>query len=1028
MDHIFDRVVYGVKLIILILSFACSSSSSSSISNYNNDYYYYMNSLIGKSKQEHRNFTAISDFRLVNRRILNDCVDLNPYQRISVASNSNLADDQIVTVTVSGVLFPSDDDWVAMISPSHAKVNACPFIGINYAQTGDFTNLPLLCHYPVKSIFLKKDPDYLSCKKKECSKQGKGGKCEVTTCSATVSFHVINIRTDISFVFFGGGFDTPCTLARTSPLPFLNPNMPLHAHLNSIDSTSTSMRVTWVSGDNKPQQVQYGDGKTQTSLVTTFTQKDMCKSDILVSPAKDFGWHDPGFIHSAVMTDSGGECGVPYETYFQMPTLAKDKPWYSIEQGTVHFTVISTEHNWKKNSEQYLWMKKDMASINRAKTPWLIFMGHRPMYTSSTGLFSVDTDFAKEVEPLLLANKVDLVLFGHVHNYERTCSVYKNSCLAMPNKDQNGVDTYDHNNYSAPVHAVIGMAGFSLDKFPNDVKSWSLRRISEFGYLRAHATKQDITLETFLMGLPHHIWGFKIFFINLKIIVIFLVSSSSSSLHPLIAKSKEEHRNFTAISNFRIVNRRFLSDCPDLSPYQKINVSSSNVKLGDEEYVSVTISGVMVPSQNDWVGMISPSHVDVNACPTSIKYYVQTGDIFTDLPLLCHYPVKSIYLTQDPDYLSCKKKECKKYEKQGICEIATCSASVSFHVINIRTDIEFILFGGGFDTPCIQARTAPLTFLNPNMPLYGHISSVDSSATSMRVTWVSGDSKPQKVEYGDGKTQVSEVTTFTQKDMCASPAKDFGWHDPGFIHSAVMTGLQPLTEFTYRYGRDYLELSPVYGTPDSGGECGVPYETYFPMPTPAKDKPWYSIEQGSVHFTVISTEHVWEKDSEQYEWMKNDMASVDRSKTPWLIFTGHRPMYTSSTGLYSFDQNFTNEVEPLLMANKVNLVLFGHVHNYERTCSVYRNECLAMPKKDQSGIDTYDHSNYTAPVHAVIGMAGFSLDQFPIDVSSWSLKRFSEFGYLRAQATKEELKLEVKDSFRIIKKQDSFSRKINMGR
>ncbi|XP_030492644.2 probable inactive purple acid phosphatase 27 [Cannabis sativa] len=628
MDHIFDRVVYGVKLIILILSFACSSSSSSSISNYNNDYYYYMNSLIGKSKQEHRNFTAISDFRLVNRRILNDCVDLNPYQRISVASNSNLGDDQIVTVTVSGVLFPSDDDWVAMISPSHAKVNACPFIGINYAQTGDFTNLPLLCHYPVKSIFLKKDPDYLSCKKKECNKQGKGGKCEVTTCSATVSFHVINIRTDISFVFFGGGFDTPCTLARTSPLPFLNPNMPLHAHLNSIDSTSTSMRVTWVSGDNKPQQVQYGDGKTQTSLVTTFTQKDMCKSDILVSPAKDFGWHDPGFIHSAVMSgllpltnytyrygsdsvgwseqiqfktppeggsdelkflafgdmgkapkdasiehyiqpgsisvtdamgeevkagnvdsifhigdisyatgflvewdfflhqifpvasrvsymtaignherdymdsgsvyvtpDSGGECGVPYETYFQMPTLAKDKPWYSIEQGTVHFTVISTEHNWKKNSEQYLWMKKDMASINRAKTPWLIFMGHRPMYTSSTGLFSVDTDFAKEVEPLLLANKVDLVLFGHVHNYERTCSVYKNSCLAMPNKDQSGVDTYDHNNYSAPVHAVIGMAGFSLDKFPNDVKSWSLRRISEFGYLRAHATKQDITLE-----------------------------------------------------------------------------------------------------------------------------------------------------------------------------------------------------------------------------------------------------------------------------------------------------------------------------------------------------------------------------------------------------------------------------------------------------------------------------------------------------------------------------------------------------
>lgn len=39
----------------------------------------------------------------------------------------------------------------------------------------------------------------------------------------------------------------------------------------------------------------------------------------------------------------------------------------------------------------------------------------------------------------------------------------------MPTKDKNGIDIYDHSNYSAPVHAVIGMAGFTLDKFPNDV-------------------------------------------------------------------------------------------------------------------------------------------------------------------------------------------------------------------------------------------------------------------------------------------------------------------------------------------------------------------------------------------------------------------------------------------------------------------------------------------------------------------------------------------------------------------------------
>ncbi|KAM1018250.1 hypothetical protein EV1_039388 [Malus domestica] len=224
--------------------------------------------------------------------------------------------------------------------------------------------------------------------------------------------------------------------------------------------------------------------------------------------------------------------------------------------------------------------------------------------------------------------------------------------------------------------------------------------------------------------------------------------------------------------------------------------------------------------------------------------------------------------------------------------------------------------------------------------------------------------------------------------------------------------------------RDYIDTGSVYILPDSGGESGVPYETYFPMPASATDKPWYSIEQASVHFTVISTEHDWSPNSEQYQWMRKDMASVDRSKTPWLIFMGHRPMYSSSPGILSVDKIFVDEVEPLLLKSKVDLVLFGHVHNYERTCAVYKSECKGLPQKDENGIDTYDHSNYSAPVHAVIGMAGFTLDGFSSGVNNpWSLSKISEFGYLRGYATKKEMKLElvkadtrkVEDRFRITK-------------
>lgn len=63
--------------------------------------------------------------------------------------------------------------------------------------------------------------------------------------------------------------------------------------------------------------------------------------------------------------------------------------------------------------------------------------------------------------------------------------------------------------------------------------------------------------------------------------------------------------------------------------------------------------------------------------------------------------------------------------------------------------------------------------------------------------------------------------------------------------------------------RDFPESGSHYVLPDSGGECGVAYEKYFPMPTQGEDKPWYSFESGPVHFTVMSTEHNWTSESEQ---------------------------------------------------------------------------------------------------------------------------------------------------------------------
>jgi len=65
----------------------------------------------------HLNFTAISEFRTINRKILSDCSASNPFISVHVTSNSTLSDEGFVTVTVTGVSNPSKYDWVAMISP-----------------------------------------------------------------------------------------------------------------------------------------------------------------------------------------------------------------------------------------------------------------------------------------------------------------------------------------------------------------------------------------------------------------------------------------------------------------------------------------------------------------------------------------------------------------------------------------------------------------------------------------------------------------------------------------------------------------------------------------------------------------------------------------------------------------------------------------------------------------------------------------------------------------------------------------------
>lgn len=76
------------------------------------------------------------------------------------------------------------------------------------------------------------------------------------------------------------------------------------------------------------------------------------------------------------------------------------------------FGAVDGDYNDKKAYAQYQWLKKDLESVDRCKTPWVIAMSHRPFYSSQVS--SYQKTIRAAFEDLMLQNGVDLYLSGYI--------------------------------------------------------------------------------------------------------------------------------------------------------------------------------------------------------------------------------------------------------------------------------------------------------------------------------------------------------------------------------------------------------------------------------------------------------------------------------------------------------------------------------------------------------------------------------------------------------------------------------------
>jgi len=107
----------------------------------------------------------------------------------------------------------------------------------------------------------------------------------------------------------------------------------------------------------------------------------------------------------------------------------------------------------------------------------------------------------------------------------------------------------------------------------------------------------------------------------------------------------------------------------------------------------------------------------------------------------------------------------------------------------------------------------------------------------------------------------------------------------------------------------------------------------------AEPNMFYSFNYENAHYIALNSEVAhYNKTTAQYRWLSKDLKKVDRKVTPWVFVFFHTPWYCTNTAHLGEGAQMKDNMEDLFFKHKVDIVFTGHVHAYERTHPVYKNE------------------------------------------------------------------------------------------
>lgn len=135
------------------------------------------------------------------------------------------------------------------------------------------------------------------------------------------------------------------------------------------------------------------------------------KKDLFIPEFQDLASGVP--FYTAIGNHEGWHTNT--KAFLQAPQSAsKEKYFYSFELGDVFFLVLSSEHSTDDDSKQYEYAARVLGATQKK---WKIVVFHKSAYCGCPHGDIVE--FRELTDSVLAPNKVDIVINGHSHFYQR---------------------------------------------------------------------------------------------------------------------------------------------------------------------------------------------------------------------------------------------------------------------------------------------------------------------------------------------------------------------------------------------------------------------------------------------------------------------------------------------------------------------------------------------------------------------------------------------------------------------------------